>query len=183
MLAVNRPTFAAASSDPCVEEKQIRGVHMRTPDNPIDWRCMRQQAKNGDYFQQFYVGMHLLYGTSFEGRKVSEGIELLKSSAKNSRNYSAMRLLALAYFSGLYDVPRNRDLAYQWAFLCEQEMAKFAGAAVQLKPAVAESYRADEKAEHDKTLAEQSSIVAQVEKEISKQKAKGLREESLKLLQ
>lgn len=123
LLCVGHNVFAetAATEDPCVVEAR-KPAHLRSANNPIDWACMRTEAANGNVYSQFYVGMSLVYGVSNEGKKAAEGIELLTKVAKNGSNgYSAMRIITQTYLTGVDGVPKNLDLAYQWAFLAGQK--------------------------------------------------------------
>jgi TPR repeat protein len=75
---------------------------------------MKLLAMHGDRGWQFYVGVSLFYGTSEEGKKPSQGIELLSAAARRGE-INAMRELGSIY-SSVAEL-KNSDLAYQWFFL------------------------------------------------------------------
>lgn len=177
---------AKVTEDPCAIEAKMP-PHKRGANHPVIWACMRQEAANGNVYSQFYVGMSLVYGMSSEGKKAAEGIELLTKVAKNGSNgYSAMRIITQTYLTGVDGVPKNLDLAYQWAFLAEQKspIKTPVKAPLSAKDSLIRggAYHEEDKKKVEELTKSQPTIMEEIERQISPEHAEKLRKSAPSLL-
>lgn len=160
--------IADASVNPCIEADK-QGVRLRSPTNPLDWKCMRYQAENGDTFQQFYVGLALVQGNSPEGKKIPEAISLLTTAAQKGQD-GAIATLARLYYAGDKDMKPDIERAYQWAFLAKHPVKENM------------IIRGDHEKEDREKIEQTPTIMEKIEAQISTKHAKELKLDAPHLL-
>ena len=97
------------------------GDRRLSPELKEDWKWMKCKAENGDTFQQYYVGIHLIGGTSHDGVNAQKGLNLITMSA--SKGYETAQWYLARYYLGkelvgnTLEEVHDLNKGYQWLYI------------------------------------------------------------------